>query len=324
MDLLALPKVYVTQRILKEGMDLLNGHVDYKMWRGEGAPDRATLLREVQDVEGLLSMPANAIDDELFSHAPKLKVVSQHAVGFDNIDIEAAKRHGIMICNTPDVLTDATADLAFTLLLAAARRLVECSEYLRRGQWTTWYPDMWLGMDTAGKKLGIVGFGQIGQAVARRAKGFGMSICYYNPSAKPAAEKELGAQRVSLDELLQTSDYVTLHCPLKDETRSLIGERELRMMKPTAILVNTSRGLVVDQKALCKALSEKWIWAAGLDVFAKEPVPLDEPLLTLPNVTVMPHMGSATYDSRGGMSRLAAQNLIDALEGRQPLYVVNP
>lgn len=323
MTFLVLPKVYITQRILEEGRQLLDGRVDYRMWEGDGAPDRETLLREVENVDGLLSMLADTIDETLFRKAPRLKVVSQHAVGYDNIDVDAATRHGVLICNTPNVLTDATADLAFTLLLAVARRLVECGGYLRNGQWTTWYPDMWLGMDTAGKKLGIIGFGQIGQAMARRAKGFGMSISYYSPSAKPQAERKLNAKRVSLEELLRTSDYVSIHCPLNDNTRKLIGEKELKMMKSTAILINTSRGPVIDQQALYKALSEKWIWGAGLDVFEKEPVPLNEPLLTLPNVTVMPHMGSATYDSRGGMSRLAAQNLLDALEGRYPAHVVN-
>lgn len=324
VTLLALPKVYVSQRILKEGRDILEGQVSYRMWEGEGAPDRDILLREVQFIDGLLSMPADKIDEEFFQQAPHLKVVSQHAVGFDNIDIEAATRHGVLICNTPDVLTDATADLAFTLLLAVARRLVECSGYLRRGEWRTWYPDMWLGMDTARKTLGIIGFGKIGQAMARRGRGFGMSIVYFNPSPKPEAEKEVGARRVSLDELLRISDYVSIHCPLTSETRGLIGEAELKKMKSTAILINTARGLVVDQRALYKALSEKWLWGAGLDVFEVEPVPADEPLLSLSNVTVMPHMGSATLDSRGGMSRLAAQNLIDALQGRRPAYVVNP
>ncbi|NLK20082.1 MAG: D-glycerate dehydrogenase, partial [Synergistaceae bacterium] len=261
---------------------------------------------------------------ELFSRCPGLKVASNYAVGFDNIDVAEATRRGVLVTNTPDVLTNATADLAFTLLLSSARRVVEASEFLRSGDWKTWSPNLLLGRDVSEATIGIVGMGKIGQAVARRAAGFSMDIIFYNRSPKPDVEKELGARQVSLDELLQKSDFVSLHCPLNDETRGLIGERELKMMKETAVLVNSSRGPVVDQQALYRACSEKWIWGAALDVFNVEPVPLDEPLLTLKNVTTLPHLGSATTKARDGMARKAAENLIAALEGRRPSDLVNP
>jgi glyoxylate reductase len=231
---------------------------------------------------------------------------------------------GILITNTPDVLTNATADIAFTLVLAAARRVVEANEFLRSGEWITWHPDLLLGQDVSGSVMGIVGMGKIGHAVAKRARGFSMDILFYNRSPRPEAEKEFGAQQVSLEELLKQSDFVSLHCPLSGETKGLIGERELRMMKKTAILINTSRGPVVDQKALFRACSEKWIWGAGLDVFDREPVPLDEPLLSLKNVTTLPHLGSATVKAREGMARKAAENLLAGLEGKRPTDLVNP
>ncbi len=319
-----LPKAYVTRRIQDAGLRLLPGRVEFEVW-GKTAPvDRDVLLEKASGVQGLLCTLSDRVDEELLSRCPGLKVVSNYAVGYDNIDVEAATRRGVLVTNTPDVLTNATADIAFTLILAAARRVVEANEFLRSGDWVTWHPDLLLGQDVSESVLGIVGMGKIGQAVAKRAAGFSMKILFFNRSPRPDIEKELGARQVSMDDLLRESDFVSLHCPLSKETKGLIGERELRMMKQSSILINTSRGPVVDQKALYRACSEQWIWGAGLDVFEKEPVPLDEPLLSLKNVTTIPHLGSATIRAREGMARKAAENLLAALEGRKPADLVNP
>ncbi len=320
---MALPKAYVTRRIQDAGLDLLKGRVDFEVWEERRPVDRSVLFEKGAAAEGLLTTLTDRVDEELLNACPHLKVVSNYAVGFDNIDVAAATRRGILVTNTPDVLTDATADVAFTLLLASARRVVEASAFLRAGKWKTWHPDLLLGRDVSGATLGIVGMGKIGEAVARRGKGFSMDILYVNRSPRPEAEKEFRAQRVSLDEMLGKSDFVTLHCPLNDETRGLIGEPQLRKMKKTAVLINTSRGPVVDQRALFRACSEGWIWGAGLDVFEKEPIPTDDPLLTLPNVTTLPHLGSATIKAREGMARKSAENLLAALEGSRPPDLVN-
>lgn len=321
---MSLPKVYISRRIQDAGMGLLDGRVDYEVWEEIGPVDRHVLLEKGADADGLLVTLSDRIDDELLAACPGLKVVSNYAVGYDNIDVGAATRRGVMITNTPDVLTNATADIAFTLILASARRVVEANAFLRSGDWVTWHPNLLLGADVSGAVLGIVGMGKIGEAVARRAKGFDMTILYVNRSPREDAERVLGARKVSLEAMLEECDFISLHCPLSDETRGLIGENELRRMKKTAFLINTSRGPVVDQRALFRACSEGWIGGAGLDVFEKEPVPLDEPLLTLPNVTTLPHLGSATVKAREGMARKAAENLLLALEGKRPVDLVNP
>lgn len=318
-----LPKVYVGVPIQDTGLEILRGKADFKIWEKEGAPPRNELLADVKDVEGLLSGLPIKVDAELFNAAPKLKVVSNYAVGYDNIDVAEATKRGICVTNTPEVLTPATADLTFALILASARRIIEASAFLRSGDWKVWHPELMVGQEVAGSTIGIIGMGQIGQAVARRAKGFDMSILYFDTTRRPEIESSLGAKYVQVDELLKQSDFVTLHCVLNDSTRGLIGEKELRSMKKTAILVNAARGPLVDQKALYKACSEKWIWGAGLDVFEKEPVPLDEPLLTLPNVTTVPHIGSASRVSRNGMALRSAENLVAALRGEKPRDLVN-
>ncbi len=320
----SLPKVYVSRRIQDAGLLLLNGRVEYEVWEEIGPVERGVLLEKGATADGLLVTLSDRIDEELLSRCPQLKVVGNYAVGYDNIDVKAATERGVLVTNTPDVLTNATADIAFALLLASARRVVEANEFLRSGDWVTWHPNLLLGADVSGSTLGIVGMGKIGQAVARRAKGFDMEILYVNRSPKPEIEHTLGARRVALEELLAASDFISLHCPLNEETRGLIGEEELRAMKRTAFLINTSRGPVLDQKALFKACSEGWIGGAGLDVFEKEPVPLDEPLLALKNVTTLPHLGSATIKAREGMARKAAENVLAALEGRRPADLVNP
>lgn len=322
--MLSFPKVYVSRRIQDAGLRLLDGRVEYEVWEETGPVDRRILLEKAADADGLLVTLSDRIDDELLSLCPNLKVVGNYAVGYDNIDVEAATRKGVLVTNTPDVLTNATADIAFLLIMASARRMVEANEFLRSGDWITWHPNLLLGADVSEAVLGIVGMGKIGQAVARRAKGFDMDILYVNRSPKPEIESMLGAKHVSLEDMLSKSDFISLHCPLSDETRGLIGEQELRLMKKSAFLINTSRGPVVDQKALFKACSEGWIGGAGLDVFDKEPVPLDEPLLTLKNVTTLPHLGSATVKAREGMARKAAENVLAALEGRRPADLVNP
>lgn len=321
---MSLPKVYVTNRIQDSGLGLLSGRVDFEVWEEISPVKRDVLLKKGAEMDGLLTMLSDKIDDHLLSNCPKLRVVSNYAVGYDNIDVAAATRRGVLVTNTPDVLTDATADITFTLLLASARRVVEANEFLRSGEWVTWHPNLLLGQDVSNAILGIVGMGKIGQAVARRAKGFSMEVLFSNPSPRPNVEKELGATQVSLDKLLRKSDFVSIHCPLNGKTKGLIGERELRLMKKNAILINASRGPVVNQKALYTACSEQWIWGAGLDVFDKEPVPLDEPLLGLKNVTTIPHLGSATVKAREGMARKAAENLLAALEGERPTDLVNP
>ncbi|GHS99530.1 D-glycerate dehydrogenase [Synergistales bacterium] len=320
---MSLPKVYVGFAIWEAGLAVLRGNADFEVWEGEGTPPKDILFKKLADAEGFL-VGNIKVDEELLSAAPKLKVVSNFGVGYDNIDVKAASRRGVCVTNTPGVLTEATADLSFSLVLASARRLMEANAFLRSGEWNIWNPEMMVGVDVFGATIGIVGLGQIGQAVARRARGFSMNILYSGNSRKPEAEAEFGAKYVALDELLRESDFVSLHCPLNEKTRELIGERELKSMKKTAILINAARGAVVDQKALFKACSEKWILGAGLDVFEKEPVPLDEPLLNLKNVTTLPHIGSASRASRDGMASCAASNLVFALQGRRPQNLLNP
>ncbi len=276
------------------------------------------------EVEGLLTWLSDPIDEALLAHMPRLKVISNYAVGVDNIAVEACTRRGIPVGHTPGVLTDAVADLTWALLLAVGRGLWSAAEDARRGRWGVWSATRWLGADFAGRTLGIVGFGAIGQAVARRARGFGMRLLYTSRSPKPQAEQALAARRVSLDELLAVSDFVSLHVPLTPATRGLIGEAQLRRMKPTAYLVNMARGPVVQTEALVRALQQGWIAGAALDVTDPEPLPPEHPLYHLPNVLITPHIGSATHGTRERMARLAVANLLAGLEGRPLPHAVNP
>lgn len=320
---MARPRVFVTRKLPDETLADLRGAAEVYVWPEESVPvPREFLLSEASECEGLLTMLSDRVDEELLAASPGLKVVANLAVGYDNIDVQAARRRGVVVANTPGVLDDATADLAFALLLAAARRLPEAERKLRQGQWTGWSP-LWLaGKDLHGAALGIVGAGRIGQAVARRGKGFGMRILYTARSPKPAFEAELGAEYRSLPDLLAESDFVSLHVPLTPQTRGLIGRQELERMKPGAILINTARGAVLDEAALYEALSGGHLQAAGLDVYSVEPVPVDHPLLSLPNVVVLPHLGSATVETRMVMARLAAGNILAVLQGRPPLTPV--
>ncbi|HHW02634.1 MAG TPA: D-glycerate dehydrogenase [Thermoanaerobacterales bacterium] len=317
------PKVYVTKLIPEEGLNIINEVADTKVWKGEAPPPREVLLEEVQGVDGLVSLLTDKIDAELMEKAKNLKIVSNYAVGFDNIDIKEATRRGIMITNTPGVLTETTADLAFALIMATARRLVEADKYVRAGRWKTWGPMLMLGQDLYGATLGLIGLGRIGYAVAKRAKGFDMNVIYYSNHRKEEAEKELGIKCVDLEQLLRESDFVSLHVPLTPETKHLINKNTLSLMKKTAILINTSRGPVVDEHALYEALVNKKIYAAGLDVMDPEPPSSDNPLLKLDNVIVLPHIGSASIKTRTKMAIMAAENLVVGLKGEIPRNLVN-
>jgi glyoxylate reductase len=322
---LSKPKVYVTRRLPEAVMGELLEACEVEMWDEETPPPYDALLEGVRGKEGLLClltdridaalMDAAQMDAALMDAAPGLKVISQCAVGYDNIDVAAATQRGIRVGNTPGVLTEATADFAFTLLLSAGRRVVEGMDTVRAGRWKTWGLTLLLGQDAWRATLGIVGFGRIGQAVARRARGFEMRILYTDIECQPEAEAELGAEFCTLEELLERSDYVSLHTNLTAETKGMIGEEALRRMKPTAVLVNTSRGPVVDSQALYTALKEGWIAAAALDVTDPEPLPADHPLLSLPNLIVAPHIASATVRSRTQMARMAVRNLIAGVRG---------
>ncbi len=323
---MAKPRIYITRPLPTPAMRLLEGVVEYRMWDREDEPvPRETLLREIVDVDGLICMLTERIDAEVIDRLHKCRVIAQVAVGYDNIDVTAATRRGIVVTNTPGVLTETTADMAWAILLSTARRVVEGDKFTRSGRWKTWALMGLTGQDVYGATLGIVGLGRIGSAIARRARGFAMRLLYHSRKrVEEALEKELGARYVSLDDLLRQSDFVIISAALTPETRHLIAERELGLMKPSAVLVNISRGPIVDQRALYRALVDRKIWAAGLDVFEVEPVPMDEPLLKLDNVVVPPHLGSATISTRTKMATLAAENCVAGVSGKVPPNVVNP
>ncbi|MBI3962871.1 MAG: D-glycerate dehydrogenase [Deinococcus sp.] len=319
------PKVYVTSEIPDAGLVALRPHVDLVVEPGNMPPPRQRLLEMVRDLDGLLPLLTCPIDAQVMDAAPKLKIISNYAVGFDNIDVPAATARGIPVTNTPGVLTETTADLSFTLLMAAARRITEAERFVRAGKWKIWDPKLLLGQDIWGATLGIVGMGRIGREMAKRAKGFSMRVIYTDAVRSPEAEKEYGAEYFpSLDDVLKQADFVTLHTPLLPETRGLIGEKQLKMMKPTAVLVNTSRGPVVKLDALYQALKNGTIFAAGLDVTDPEPLPANHPLLTLDNCIIVPHIASASVQTRNKMALLAASNLLAGLKGEKPTNLVNP
>ena len=309
-------KVVVTREIPDAGLRLLE---DFDITvLSEAPPDRDDLIEAVRDASGILSILTETIDAEIMDAAGEdLKVVANMAVGYDNIDIEAATERDIVVTNTPGVLDETTADTAFMLLLAAARRLGEAERLVRSGKWDAWGPKQLTGPDVWGKTLGIIGFGRIGQAVARRAKGFGMDVLYTARSNKEDAEKDLDARRVEMEDLLRESDFVSIHTPLTDETQHLVGKAELEAMKATAVLVNTSRGPVVDEAVLAEALENGGIFAAGLDVYEEEPK-IHPKLLELENVVLAPHIGSASIETRDRMAEMAAENLRTVLNGEEP------
>jgi len=322
----AKPRVFITRLIPDEKLAIASQFCEVDLWAQDEPPPRETLLERVRGIDGLFSLLTDKIDREVMEAAgPGLKVISNCAVGFDNIDVTEATRRGIPVGNTPGVLTDTTADFAFALLMAAARRVVEADGFVRRGWWKTWGLTQLLGQDIAGATLGILGFGRIGKGVAQRALGFRMHILYYDPLCQddPYAA-QIGAHCVDLDTLLREADFISLHVPLYKDTYHLIDEAALRKMKPTAILVNTARGGVVDLEALYQALKEGVIAGAALDVSEPEPIPLEHPLLTLENVVIAPHIASASVATRYRMIQIALDNLMLGLNGEQLKYCVNP
>ncbi len=319
------PKVFVTRIIPEAGLAKVRRACDAEIWEGPLPPSREVLLAKAAGAEGLLSLLTDRVDAELLDRAPRLRVVSNYAVGYNNIDVPAATARGIAVGNTPEVLTDATADMAFTLLLAAARRLLDANRYLREGHWKTWEPMGHIGQDLKGKTLGVVGMGRIGYAVAERCRGaFGMRILYFDVYQSGIAEEKLGAKRVSFDQLLAESDLVSVHTVLSDDTRGLFDAAAFRKMKATAVFVNTARGPIHVTQDLYEALRDGEIFAAGLDVTDPEPLPGDHPLLGLPNAIITPHIASATVSSRDAMAEIAAENLIAGVRGEPLRAWVNP
>jgi glyoxylate reductase len=319
------PKVFITRKIAGSALKKLEGQAQVEIWQSEDAPPYELLREKAAQVDGLLTLLTDKIDASLIQSAgPQLKVISQMAVGFDNIDVAAATQKGVLVGNTPGVLTETTADFTWALLMAAARRVVEADKEVRDGIWRAWGPDVLTGYDVYGATLGIVGFGRIGQAVARRAKGFGMTILYHDPNCGEAAGAELGAECVSLDDLLARADFVTMHVYLSKETYHMIGREQLRRMKPSAVLVNTARGPVVDPEALAWALQNSVIAYAALDVTEPEPIPRESPLLKLANIIINPHIASASKATRERMAHIAVDNLLAGLRGEPLPHCVNP
>ena len=307
------PIVFITQRLPDQAVAGLQEQYEVRMWPEEDTPaPREKLLEEAKEAHALWTMLSDQVDSEVFESAPNLKIVSNLAVGYNNIDLEAARKHGVTITNTPDVLTESTADLTFALLLATARRIIEAEKTVRSGEWKSWTPMGMTGQNVGGATLGIIGMGRIGEAVAQRAKGFGMDILYHNRTRRSLED----VRYAEFEELLKVSDYVVIMTPLTPETKGMIGADELALMKETACLINVARGGIVDEMALYEALKEKKIWGAGLDVFEQEPVPIDHPLLTLSNVTVLPHIGSATIQTRLEMMALNAEAIQACFENR--------
>lgn len=318
-------KVFVTREVPPAGLDLIRNHpqIDAEIWPGRFPPSREVLLEKVRGIDGLYCMLTERIDGEVLDAAgDQLKVVSLMAVGYDSVDVVACTGRGIPVGNTPGVLTEATADLTMALLLATARRVVQSVEAIKAGQWETWEPMGFLGPDVFGSTVGIVGMGRIGTAVARRLQGFNVCLLYHNRGPTPSAD-ELNATYVSLEQLLAESDFVILLTALTPETHHLINATRLRQMKPTATLINVSRGGVVDQDALIEALKTGVIAYAGLDVMTPEPIPAGHPLLSLPNATVIPHIGSASVTARNAMAEIAARNLIAGVQGERLPFCVN-
>jgi glyoxylate reductase len=315
-------KIFISRCLPREATDLIPGDFDVAMHAGGDTLPKAELIAGARGREGLVCQITDAIDDEVLGALPALKVVANVAVGYNNIDVAAARRRGVVVTNTPDVLTETTADFAWALLMAAARRVVEADRYARGGEWKRWEWSLLWGLDVHGKTLGVLGFGRIGRAVARRALGFGMRVLYHDAvRADERVERELQATYTDRERLLRESDFVTLHTPLLPETRHLIDERALRAMKPSAILVNAARGPIVDEAALARALAEGWIAGAGLDVFEEEPT-IHRGLIPLTNVVLAPHIASASRDTRIAMATLAVRNCVAVLEGKAPITPV--
>lgn len=318
------PKVFVSRIIPDQGLNLVLDACEAEVWQDELPPPHAVLLEKIKDKVGLLALLTDKIDAELMDLNPQLRVVANYAVGFDNIDIPAATARGLPVGNTPGVLTDTTADFAFTLMMSAARRVVEGADYVRAGKWKTWGPKLLTGVDLHGATLGLVGFGRIGVAMAKRASGFDMRVVYYDQYRREDLEKSMGVSYVEMDTLLSESDFISIHTDLNASTRQLFNAAAFSKMKPSAILINSARGPIIDPNALYDALSSGQIRAAALDVTDPEPIRMDSPLLTLPNCLIVPHIASATIATRGKMAEIAAKNLIAGVKGERLPAPVNP
>ena len=319
------PKAYVTREIPRRGLDVIKENFNVKVWQEYAPPSKEVILKESAEVDAVVSLLSDSIDAEVFDIAPKLKIVSQFAVGFDNIEVEEATKRGIYITNTPGVLTETTADFAWALLMAIARRVVDADNYIRTKQWKVgWHPNMLAGSDIYGATIGIIGAGRIGAAMAQRATGFKMRILYYDVISRPDIERNFGAKRMDMNSIMREADFVSVHVPLMKETYKLIDADKLRLMKKTAYLINNSRGPVVDEKALYRAIKEKRIAGAALDVFEQEPTPVANPLLQLDNIIMAPHISSASYETRSKMAEIVSNNLIAFFKGIRPPNLVNP
>jgi glyoxylate reductase len=318
------PYVFITRKLPDEVVKPLLQKYEVSMWEHEDIPvPKDLLLSEAKKADALLTMLSDSIDEKILTAGKKLKVVANLAVGFDNIDLKVASREGVAVCNTPDVLTDTTADLTFGLLMATARRLMEAAEFVKDGKWKSWSPLLLAGHDIHHKTIGIVGMGKIGETVAKRATGFEMNILYHNRTRKPAVEQQLGALYVSLDELVEKADFIVCLTPLTSETKNMFTRDMFKKMKHSAIFINAGRGPVVDEQALFDALVAGEIAGAGLDVFEKEPIGADHPLLQLPNVVALPHIGSSSVETRMEMMRLCLANIQAVIEGNKPKTLVN-
>lgn len=318
------PLVFVTRKCPEEKLKALKEVAEVEMWKKEDVScPRKLLLEKAKEADALLTMLSDQVDEELLDIGENLRVIANLAVGFDNINVEYATRKNVIITNTPDVLTDTTADLTFALILSAARRVIEAADYVKEGKWTSWSPLLLAGADVHHKTIGIVGMGKIGQAVAKRAKGFDMNILYHNRSRDTDAENQLQATYTSFEELLKESDFVVCMTPLTNETKNMFHAESFNKMKPSAIFINTSRGGTVVEEDLVKALKEGVIAGAGLDVFEKEPIDSKHPLLMLPNAVALPHIGSATLETRHAMIDCCVQNLISVLSGKPPITPLN-
>jgi len=316
-------KIFVTRRIPDEGLKILKKEHEIEVFPYDRIPAKEEIIEGLKGKDGLICLLTDPIDRDVISSEPNLKMIASYAVGYDNIDIKAATERNIPVSNTPGALTDATAEMAWALLFSAARRIVEADKFTRSGKFMGWGPMLMHGQDVSNKALGVIGTGRIGTAFALKSKGFNMKVLYVNDIINETLERELEAEKVDLTEVLKKSDYISLHVPFNKSTHHMIGEKELKTMKKTAVLINTSRGPVVDEKALVKALKEKWIFGAGLDVYEHEPKVTDE-LKKLDDVVLQPHSASATVDSRTRMAIMAAENMIAGLNGKTPPNCINP
>lgn len=315
-------KIFVTSKVSDSALTILKSVGEVEVWEKEETLNGKTLLEKIKEKDAVLTMVNNFVTDDIIQQAPKLKVIGNCGVGYNNIDIASAEKHGVIVTNTPDVLNDATADLTWAMILGIARRIVEADKFVREGKFTGWLPHLFIGNMVYGKKLGIIGLGRIGRAVCKRAKGFKMEVYYYNRNPLPKAQEEaLNATYKNLEDLLRECDYITIHAPLNEDSHHLIGRDELNLMKKDAYLINTSRGPLIDEQALYEHLKDGKIAGAALDVYEHEPE-IVEGLLGLDNVILLPHIGSATYETRTNMAELAAKNIANVLSGKEPLTPV--